>query len=230
MAKACVALVLLLAAWSASAFDLDEVEARTQHEFDTRLAAYAASDRVVYDVAPNRALDLVFVRLLAAAFERYPNARRLRWELQLVRDEEISAECYSDGRILLSKAFVQRYARDEDQLAFVLGHEIGHALAQHVRGYYLAAATKIDVVGLTSDLLFENVATNGALRMSLAPLSREQEMEADRIGVMLATRAGFARRGAEDVLRDFVRSGEDAGDWAHGSAQERLDEIVRSGR
>jgi len=221
---------LALAASSASALDLDEVEARTHHDYDVRLARYTASDRLISDVVPNRTLDLVFVRLLAAAFEVYPEAKRLRWELQLVQDNELSAECYSDGRILLSKGFVQRYAHDEDQLAFVLGHEIGHALARHVRGYYLIAARKIQAVGLTSDLLIENVDTNTALRMSLAPLSRSQEIEADLIGVRLASRAGFAAHGAEDVLMDFMRAQDgDRADWTHDGAGVRVGALRAAG-
>jgi predicted Zn-dependent protease len=228
MVRLCtVLLALALATPSSGAQDLDEIEALTHRDFDMRLSDYTASDRLVSDVVPNRALDMIFVRLLAAAFDRYPAARRLRWELQLVRDDEISADCYSDGRILLGKVFLQRYVQDEDQLAFVLGHEMGHALAGHVRGYYLTAATKLKVVGLTSDLLISNVETDDALRMSLAPLSKDQELEADRIGVMLATAAGFRRKGAEDVLTGFMRDGGGLGDWTHDGARVRLEEVRR---
>jgi len=227
MLRPWVALVCLaLAASSASALDLDEVEAHTHRDYDARLARYTASNRLISEVLPNRTLDAVFVRLLAAAFELHPEAKRLRWELQLVQDNDISAECYSDGRILLSRAFVQSYMHDEDQLAFVLGHEIGHALARHVRGYYLVAASRIQAVGLTSDLLIENVDTNSALRMALARVSRDQELEADRLGLMLATHAGFAARGAEAVLLDFMRAqGGDRGDLTHDSAQARLEAL-----
>jgi predicted Zn-dependent protease len=217
---------LALAASGANALDLDEVEARTHRDYDVRLARYTASDRLVSEVVPNRKLDAVFVRLLAAAFDLHPEVMHLRWELQLVQDNEISAECYSDGRILLSRAFVQRYLHDEDQLAFVLGHEIGHALARHVRGYYQIAASRIRAVGLTSDLLIENVDTDSALRMSLGSLSRSQELEADRLGVELATKAGFAAHGAEAVLLDFMRvQGGDQGDWTHDSAEARLEAL-----
>ena len=227
MVRHWVAILGLMLASNAGALDLDEVEALTHRDYDARLAVYTASNRLISDVTPNRKLDAVFVRLLAVAFERYPAAKRLRWELQLVQDNEVGAECYSDGRILLGKGFLQRYAQDEDQLAFVIGHEMGHALAGHVRGYYLTAAAKLKVVGLTSDLLLSNVETDNALRMSLASLSRDQELEADRIGVMLATAAGFRRRGAEDVLTGFARDGGERGDWTHDGATVRLEELRR---
>jgi len=222
--------LIALALQPARALDLDEVEALTHREFDRRLTSYIDSDCLVVDPGLGRSLDSVFVRLLAAAFDRYPDAMHFRWELQLIRDDAVSAESYSDGRILVSKAFAERYVRDDDQLAFILGHEIGHALARHVRSYYARAAAKTQAVGLTPALLLESVRTDMALEISLNRLARQQELEADAIGVTLALRAGFRARGAEEVLQDFVREGDDFhAAWTHDSAALRLETLRRAG-
>jgi predicted Zn-dependent protease len=227
-----VGLILLAVAalQPARALDLDEVEALTHREFDRRLSAYVDSDHLIVDPGLNRLLDAVFLRLLAAAFDQYPDAMHFRWELQLVRDDTVSAESCSDGRILVSRAFVERYVGDESQLAFILGHEIGHALARHVRSYYARAAAKAQAVGLTPAILVESVRTDTALEISLNRLAREQELEADAVGVALARRAGFRASGAEEVLQDFMRAGDDFhAAWTHDSAALRLETLRRGG-
>lgn len=175
-----------------------------QQQSQQRLLDYEQDDRVREGDALARQVDRVLLRLLAAAYVEYPEAAALRWEARVVEDSTISAECYPDGRILLSRAFAALYEDNDDALAFVLAHEMGHVLMRHVVNYYEAAAQRIRVIGLTPELLMENVDTNTALRMSLSTLSRHQEREADVVGVTLAQAAGYRRDGAITVLHSFV--------------------------
>lgn len=170
-----------------------------------------------------RSVDRVFTRLLVVALAQDPAAGSLRWEVRLVDDATIGAECYPDGRLLVSRSFAQQHQANDDALAFVLAHEMSHVLLRHAVLYYMAAGTKLSVVGLTPALLMENVDTNGAIRMSLSWFARKQELEADQAAVKLSTAAGYRASGAEDVLTSFITLlGGDSASLSHDRPSVRL--------
>jgi beta-barrel assembly-enhancing protease len=96
--------------------------------------------------------------------------------------------------IVLSQSLVE-FCRDErDQLAFVLGHEAAHIHLGHAKerthANSLATVLKINpLIGMGFRMLFDRA------------FSREQEYEADRLAVMLCTRAGYAPQAAAAFLR-----------------------------
>jgi predicted Zn-dependent protease len=89
---------------------------------------------------------------------------------------------------------------DEDELAGVLAHEVGHIAARHAvqrisRALPAGILTGVvsGVTGLASPMLGSLFAAGGSLATEalLAPYSRDQEREADRVGQEIAARAGY---------------------------------------
>ena len=88
----------------------------------------------------------------------------------------------------------------EDELAFVLGHEI-----EHVDHYH--PAERIQMEAQLKRFNLDVVAELASIPVSLwqAGYSKDEEFEADREGLLLAASAGYSPRGAIDLLTRFVQ-------------------------
>jgi len=102
-----------------------------------------------------------------------------------------------------------KYARDEDELAAVLGHEMAHNLARHagekLTGNFLMAMIARFVWALDPTGLLYVLFAPAAVLMHTLPHSREAETEADHIGVVLAAEACFDPDAAPRVFSNMAR-------------------------
>ncbi len=97
-----------------------------------------------------------------------------------------------------------RYVQDEDELAAVLGHELAHNLARHV-GEKLSESMVITLLAPITFIfdpsgILAIFLTNAITLLRELPHSREQEKEADQIGVFLAAEACYDPRAAKRVF------------------------------
>ena len=138
------------------------------------------------------------------------------WYVAASRSRQMNAHAGEDGRVVINRGILE-YARSDDEVAFVMAHELAHHAANHVR------ATSDDMsVGAVAGALFGAVlvgaaaASGGvgprtasrtvdswsALGASTARLafSKDQEREADRLGLLILYRAGYE----PDLARNFV--------------------------
>ncbi len=141
----------------------------------------------------------------------------LPWTFGVIDTETINAFAMPGGTVMVSSGLVKRLA-SESELAGVLAHEIAHVVKKHqlsaiqsdagwsaaATGAKAYAADRIgrsggDVLGLKSQLANAGVdlVKDG---LFLRPLDRSMEYEADRMGVVLATRAGYDPYGLVAVL------------------------------
>ena len=137
------------------------------------------------------------------------------WRFVVIEEPSINACALPCGKIVVHSGLVDRFAGDDDALAFVIAHEIGHVTARHsAEQLTMAAATQLVAVCAQSAALAAGTAPMGRkeaegmehlLEMGLfRPRSREQEFEADAIGVELCRRAGYGDgRGALEVFACF---------------------------
>jgi predicted Zn-dependent protease len=127
-----------------------------------------------------------------------------QWEFNLIEDDKtVNAWCMPGGKVGVYTGILP-YAQNETGLAVVMGHEIGHALADHgnermsqallaeMGGMALSAALS-QKPRETQDL-FMAVFGVGVSVGALLPYSRLHESEADRIGLVLMARAGYDPR------------------------------------
>ena len=124
-----------------------------------------------------------------------PRARGWKWEVSLIGSKELNAFCMPGGKIAFYFGILQQLQLNDDEVAMIMGHEAAHALREHARERMgKTAATRIGA-GLVSALLGLGSTGDTLLNMGSQLLtlkfSREDESEADLIGIELAARAGY---------------------------------------
>jgi len=126
--------------------------------------------------------------------------KKYTWEFNLVEDKQVNAWCMPGGKVVVYTG-IMPIARDDAGLAVVMGHEIAHAIAEHgnermsqgllaqLGGTVLATAlsTQPD----TTRQLWMSVYGVGAQYGALMPYGRMQESEADHLGLVFMTMAGY---------------------------------------
>lgn len=140
-------------------------------------------------------LPRVFERLVALARQQTPRASELAWSITVVRTPGVEAMALPGGQVLVSEAFVQASAPDEETLAFVLAHEMAHSILEHERQtlHFARMLLPGNVPRSVADMYAE-IDYNFALLKSLEPVLQQGEFEADELGLLLASAAGFDPR------------------------------------
>lgn len=127
--------------------------------------------------------------------------KNFSWEFNLVQNKEANAFCMPGGKIVVYEGLLP-YTQNEASLAIVLGHEIAHAVAKHsaeqmskqIKNQYgtqiLGGVLQATGVSSTTTQLAQILAQKGLQFRSLK-YSRDNETEADRMGLIFAAMAGY---------------------------------------
>lgn len=152
-------------------------------------------------------------RLVAQAVLMRPDSAGWEWSIGVIDDDKtVNAWCMAGGRMAIYTGLLSQVDPTDDELAQVLGHEIAHALANHTAekmSVAMASQMGVMVVGAASDrpgVAMGAAAAAAALAIQL-PNSRTAESEADRIGMELAARAGYAPEAAVSLWEKMGRVG-----------------------
>ena len=156
--------------------------------------------------ANNSALVKKVGQKLAAAVETYLNnsgfsaeVKNFAWEFNLVQDKQVNAFCMPGGKIVVYEGLLP-VTQDETSLAVVLGHEIAHAVAKHsaeqmstqIRQQY---GTEIltQILGQYNQNMagLANLAAQMGFSFANLKYSRENETEADYMGLIFMAMAGY---------------------------------------
>ena len=159
-------------------------------------------------------------RIAAAASELYPEpAAEFEWEITLVDDPKtVNAWCMPGGKMAVYSGLLP-VTKNEEALAIVVGHEVGHAVARHggermsqdiafslVLG--VAATSMSDMKPQEKDAVLGALVGVGTLGV-LYPFSRKQEAEADELGLYIAAWAGYDPHAAIPLWQRMADTGGD---------------------
>ncbi len=136
----------------------------------------------------------IATRILPFTERWNPREKEWKWEINLIRSKQINAFCMPGGKIAFYTGLLDTLQLSDDEVAIVMGHEIAHALREHAR----ARLAKARLTHVGTYLLgayfgggtFSSVFSLGGNLLTLA-FSRENETEADIVGLDLAARSGF---------------------------------------
>jgi predicted Zn-dependent protease len=137
-------------------------------------------------------------RIIPHAVAWNPRARDWQWEVNLIGSKQINAFCMPGGKIAFYTGILEQLQLTDDEVAMIMGHEMAHALREHARERMgKSAATNIGASLLSQLLglgdLGQTVAGLGVSLINLR-FGREDESEADLVGMELGARAGFNPR------------------------------------
>jgi predicted Zn-dependent protease len=130
----------------------------------------------------------------------------LKWTFGVIESSDINAFAAPGGYVFVTRGLYVRL-QDEAQLAGVLGHEIGHVQQKH----HLKVLQQQQLVSAGSDVLSKKIKGGEMAQRLIGSgaeilargLDKSAEFEADRIGVVLAVRAGYDPYGLPAVLQDM---------------------------
>ena len=151
-------------------------------------------------------------RLIPATGAFRADAPGWQWEVNVLSSKELNAWCMPGGKIAVYTGLLEKLQLTDDELAAVMGHEIAHALREHGRERASEQVATAAVIGIAGAVLGAGQGSmdlaNIVADLTISrPNSRTHEVEADRIGVELAARAGFDPRGAVTVWQKMAKAG-----------------------
>jgi Zn-dependent protease with chaperone function len=149
-------------------------------------------------------------RLIADAPRWNERARGWRWEVNLIGSQSINAFCMPGGKIAVFTGLLEKLQLTDDEVAMVVGHEMAHALREHAReriaksqgtGALLSLGAQLFGLGQLGD-----VAANIGTQLLTLKFSRDDEIEADLVGLELGARGGFNPRASVSLWEKMARA------------------------
>src|SRR5688572_2207404 len=176
--------------------------------------------------------------IVSAITRQLPPGWQGQWETAVFADKEPNAFALPGGKVGVYTG-IFNVARDQNQLAGVISHEIGHVISRHHDERItrqMGAQGALQLIGAVLGARYGEGAANAAVQGGsvlaqtglLLPGSREQESEADVVGQQLMAEAGFDPRGAVALWQNMIQaSGSRPPQWlsTHPNPENRIREL-----
>jgi len=160
------------------------------------------------------------------------------WEFNLVKSTEVNAFCMPGGKIVVYEGILP-YTRDETGLAVVLGHEVAHAVAKH-SNERMSQQLVSQLGGAALGVALQNKSEEtqgiamavyglGAQFGVMLPYSRKQELEADHLGLIFMSMAGYDPQQAPAFWERMSQQGGKTPEFlsTHPSDETRMHELEK---
>jgi len=180
-------------------------------------------------------LRAIAKRILPYTTQWNERAAQWKWEVNLIGSNQINAFCMPGGKIAFYTGILEALKLSDDEVAIVMGHEIAHALREHARermGKQAATNLGANVVSQAFGLGRTGNAVLGASANLLTlKFSRDDETEADTVGLELAARAGYDPRAGISLWKKMQAANKGAPpQWlsTHPASTTRIQEIEKN--
>jgi len=176
-----------------------EIEQASKQQYGKMMQEAAAKNALAPASNPQlQRLRRIAQRVIPHAVAWNPRAKDWQWEVNLIASNQVNAFCMPGGKIAFYTGILEQLQLTDDEVAMIMGHEMAHALREHARERMgKSAATNIGASLLSQLLglgdLGQTVAGIGVQLINLR-FGREDESEADLVGMELGARAGFNPR------------------------------------
>jgi predicted Zn-dependent protease len=187
-----------------------QVIAQASSAYAKELSPWEKKGKVNNDPRLKARVDGITNRLVAQAIRYRRDSAQWDWQVTVIDDPEtLNAYCLPGGRMAIYSGLIDKLHATDDEIAQVMGHEIGHALANHgaEKMSNSILAQGVVAVAAASNKNGNAVMQGGTAVAQLGwllPNSRGAESEADRIGIEIAARAGFEPAAAVSLWQKMM--------------------------
>lgn len=182
--------------------------------------------------------DAKRVKTIGQKIAQVSQKNDFNWEFNLVEDEQANAFCLPGGKVVVYTGIL-KFAKNDDQLATVISHEISHALARH-GAERMSQSMVQQGVGMIGNIVVGATAPQyqNAFNMAygagsnlgvMLPYGRLQETEADEIGILLMYKAGYNLNEAVKFWENMSEGKSGGSDFfsTHPSSNTRVSDIQK---
>jgi predicted Zn-dependent protease len=174
----------------------EQLEAAAEQQYQQMLRQAAAQRALAGADHPQvQRLRYIAERIIPFSVPWNARARQWKWEVNLLGSEQLNAFCMPGGKIAFYHGILSKLQLTDDEVATIMGHEVAHALREHARERVGKTVVTRGLIELGSALfgiggLGRSLADMGGQLLTLK-FGREDESEADIVGMDLAARAGY---------------------------------------
>ena len=177
-------------------------------------------------------LHAVAKRLIPHTAPWNPRSRDWKWQVNLIGSKQLNAWCMPGGKIAFYTGIIDQLQLDDDQIAMIMGHEMAHALREHARERL--AKSQVTSIGLSvaTQLLglgqLGNVAADLGTQLLSLKYSRDDETEADLVGLEIAARGGYRPEASVELWKKMLGASAGKGPEfmsTHPSGANRIQEL-----
>ncbi len=184
----------------------------------------------------NNTYDSKRIKTIGAKIALAANRPDFKWEFNLVQNDEMNAFCLPGGKVVVYTGILKA-AKNDDQLATVISHEVAHALARHGAERMSSAKVQQGIQVLGNIVLattapeytntFNQAYGIGSNLGVMLPYGRLQESEADEIGIYLMVKAGYNPNEAVNFWKNMNTGKKSTNEFfsTHPSSSTRIKDI-----
>ena len=175
-------------------------------------------------------LQRIATKLVPQTAQWNDRSKEWKWEVNLLGSKQINAFCMPGGKIAFYTGILEQLRLTDDETAMIMGHEMAHALREHARERMAKTQGTGTLLSLGAQLLglgqMGNVAANLGTQLLTLKFSREDENEADLVGLELAARGGYNPDASVTLWQKMAQAGGGSGGpgflSTHPSGPERI--------
>ena len=174
----------------------ETLESSARQQYTQVLAEARVKGALAPDDHPQlQRLQTIARKLIPYTAQWNARSRGWKWQVNLIASKQINAWCMPGGKIAFYTGILEQLKLTDDEVAMIMGHEMAHALREHVRERLAKSQATSFGLSIASQLLglgsLGDAAANLGTQLLTLKYSRDDETESDLVGLEIAARGGF---------------------------------------
>ncbi|OZA98625.1 MAG: hypothetical protein B7X59_05460 [Polaromonas sp. 39-63-203] len=153
----------------------------------------------------------IAAKLIPQTAQWNDRAKSWKWEVNLIGSKQVNAFCMPGGKIAFYTGILDQLKLTDDEVAMIMGHEMAHALREHARARIAKTQGTGTLLSLGAQLFglgdLGGVAANIGTQLISLRFSRDDETDADLVGLELAARGGYNPQAAVSLWEKMGQAG-----------------------